>query len=68
MNTAWDHDRPVFTQGSIQINFYNNVVGYTAGDCVSGTIDIQLTSQILFNDLTLEFVGLERVCIKCDQQ
>lgn len=38
----WDEPLPIFTEGSININFYNNIIGYTAGDCVSGTIDIEI--------------------------
>lgn len=42
------------------MNFYNNVIGYTAGDCVSGTIDICLAQHFDFEELVIEFVGLER--------
>ena len=42
----WDEVLDVFKAGSININFYNNVIGYTAGECVSGTIDIFLTEAV----------------------
>jgi hypothetical protein len=38
----WDEVLDSFAEGSMNINFYNNMIGYTAGDCVSGTIDIFL--------------------------
>jgi hypothetical protein len=38
----WDEILDVFAEGTMNINFYNNMIGYTAGDCVSGTIDIFL--------------------------
>jgi len=39
------------------------MIGYTAGDCISGTIDIHLTEQKFFSDLTLEFFGVERILV-----
>jgi|DEB19_MinimDraft_2_1074335.scaffolds.fasta_scaffold409111_1 hypothetical protein len=56
----WDESLSVFDKGSININFYNNMIGYTAGDCVSGTIDIELLEHIPAEQLVIEFVGLER--------
>jgi len=56
----WDEPLTKFDKGKINLNFYNNVVGYTAGDCVSGTIDICLQEHFDFDELILEFVGLER--------
>lgn len=38
----WDECLDKFKDGAININFYNNLVTYTAGECVSGTIDIDL--------------------------
>lgn len=49
-----------FDKGKISINLFNNVVGYTAGDIVSGTLDIWLSEHQPFELLILEFVGLER--------
>jgi hypothetical protein len=42
--TGLDWDEPLFKfqSGSININYYNNVIGYEAGAVVSGTIDIDL--------------------------
>ena len=57
---SWDEMLDVFKTGTININFYNNVIGYTAGECVSGTIDIALTEALNCQNLTLEFVGIER--------
>jgi hypothetical protein len=42
----WDEVLDMFKTGSININFYDNVIGYTAGDCVSGTIDIVVTETL----------------------
>jgi hypothetical protein len=36
------------------------VVGYTAGECVSGTLDIWLSQHQPFEELVLEFIGFER--------
>ncbi len=39
----WDEPLDYFTFfGSININFYNNVIGYTSGETISGTVDICL--------------------------
>ena len=56
----WDEPLTVFDKGKICINLFNNVVGYTAGDIVSGTLDIWLSEHQPFELLILEFVGLER--------
>ena len=62
----WDEVLDLFKTGSININFYNNVIGYSAGECVSGTIDIVLTEALNCQNLTLEFVGLERCNLSLD--
>ena len=36
------------------------MIGYTAGDCVSGTIDIFLQQPIDVIGLEVDFVGVER--------
>lgn len=36
------------------------MIGYTAGDCVSGTIDIFLQQPIDVVGLEVDFVGVER--------
>ena len=38
----WDEPLDCFTNGCININFYNNVIGYTSGDTIAGTVDICL--------------------------
>lgn len=43
---TWDECLDGFKTGSININYYNNVIGYTAGECVSGTLDIVLTEKL----------------------
>ena len=63
VETGHDWDEPLFKfkNGSININYYNNVIGYEAGAMVSGTIDIDLKEGFPhFEDLVIEFVGLER--------
>jgi len=42
----WDEILDNFQTGQININFYNNIVGYTPGECISGTIDIELKEAI----------------------
>ena len=36
----WDEPLHIFFQGVININFKENMIGYTAGDKLTGTIDI----------------------------
>jgi len=38
----WDEVLDTFAEGAVNINFYNNMIGYTAGDCISGTVDVFL--------------------------
>lgn len=42
----WDEHLDLFKTGSINLNFYQNKVGYYAGECVSGTIDVELKEPI----------------------
>lgn len=42
------------------------MIGYTAGECVSGTIDIALNETLNCQNLTLEFVGTERSHLSLD--
>lgn len=44
----------------ININFKENLIGFTAGDTVNGTVDIVLNDKIAVKDMILEFVGYER--------
>lgn len=57
---AWDDPLEFFRQGVININFKENMIGYTAGDTVNGTIDLILNNKIAVEDLIIEFVGEER--------
>ncbi len=50
---TWDESLPNYQQGRININFYNNIVGYTAGDCVSGTVDVEIDNEFDANIVTL---------------
>jgi hypothetical protein len=43
---TWDECLLKFTESSININFYNNIISYSAGDPISGTIDIDLKKSI----------------------
>jgi len=36
------------------------VISYTSGDCISGTIDIDLQADIVCQALTVVFIGIER--------
>ena len=38
----WDEPLPTFQDGAININFSNNIIGYTSGDLVNGSIDVVL--------------------------
>jgi len=46
--------------GSININLYENTVGYYAGQTISGSIDIEVADPFRATELTLEFIGVER--------
>jgi hypothetical protein len=56
----WDGHLELFQTGVININFYENLLGFTAGDCISGTVDIVLFEAHMFTKLVIEFVGKER--------
>jgi hypothetical protein len=57
----WDEPLHKFKDGTINLNFYNNVIGYEAGAVVAGTVDIDLRDNFPhFEELVIEFVGLER--------
>ena len=42
------------------------MIGYTAGDKLTGTIDIEINEKLTVDDLILEFVGQERAFIESD--
>ena len=62
----WDEPLHIFFQGVININFKENMIGYTAGDKLTGTIDIEINENLTVDDLILEFVGQERTFIESD--
>lgn len=56
----WDETLDLYVGGAININFYNNILGFLAGECISGTIDIEIQEPFPSSELTLEFTGVER--------
>ena len=56
----WDETLEMYKGGAINLNLYNNVCGFLAGDCIAGTIDIEIQKPFPANELTLEFKGVER--------
>ena len=62
----WDDKLDLFLDGAININLYNNVVGFNAGDTISGTIDIEISKAFDAMDLVIEFKGVERSHLAID--
>lgn len=60
----WDEPLDVYLGGAININLYNNVVGFTPGDTISGTIDIEIVEPFDASELLIEFKGVERIHLK----
>ena len=58
--TFWDETLDRYQAGAININLYNNVIGFTAGEAIAGTIDIVIVEPFPASELTLEFKGVER--------
>ena len=56
----WDETLECSAKAKIEINFKDNMIGHTTGDTIQGTIDIVLEEEMKFNELIVEFVGLER--------
>lgn len=44
----------------MNINTYENTVGFEAGDMLAGTVDIQINQTFPSHELTIAFVGVER--------
>ena len=44
----------------MNINMYENVIGYTAGDQIAGTVDFVVKEPFNAKRLTIAFVGVER--------
>ena len=38
----WDEPLDLYIGGTINVNCYNNVLGFHAGDTIAGTIDIEI--------------------------
>ena len=56
----WDESLDRYREGAININLYENVLGFHAGDPISGTIDIEIGQVFEASDLVIEFHGVER--------
>lgn len=56
----WDEPLDLYTDGAININLYNNVLGYIAGSTIAGTVDIEIGKVFEATDLIIEFKGVER--------
>lgn len=56
----WDEPLDLYKGGIININCYENVIGYEQGECISGTVDIQINEPFPAKDLIISFVGIER--------
>ena len=62
----WDEPLDLYKDGTININLYNNVLGYTAGDTIAGTVDIEIGKVFEATNLLIEFKGVERSHITPD--
>ena len=56
----WDEPLDLYLKGTINVNFYDNIQGYYAGDTISGTIDVEIGEYFEAQDLVIEFKGVER--------
>lgn len=56
----WDEPLGLYLDGTININLYNNVLGFMSGDTIAGTIDIEIGQPFEAQNLLLEFSGQER--------
>ena len=63
----WDEHLDLYLEGAININLYNNVLGFAAGETIAGTIDIEISKPFDAVDLVVEFVGVERSFIAIEQ-
>ncbi len=62
----WDEPLDLYLDGAININLYNNVLGFNAGDAISGTIDIVIKKTFEASELVVEFKGVERSHMSTD--
>ena len=60
----WDEPLDLYLGGAININLYNNILGFTAGDTINGTIDIEIDEKFDASELVIEFCGVERSHLK----
>ena len=56
----WDENLDAYNGGAININLYENTVGYYAGQTVSGSIDVEIADPFKATELIVEFIGMER--------
>jgi len=56
----WDEHLDLYLEGAININLYNNVLGFHAGETISGTVDIEISKPFDAVDLVIQFKGVER--------
>ena len=56
----WDEPLDLYLKGTINVNFYENVQGFYAGDTISGTIDVEIGEYFEATNLLIEFRGIER--------
>ena len=56
----WDEPLDLYLEGAININLYNNVLGFMSGDVISGTLDIEIGRPFEAQNILLEFNGSER--------
>ena len=56
----WDEPLELYNDGAININLFNNVLGYHAGSTISGTVDIEIGKVFPATNLMIEFKGVER--------
>lgn len=56
----WDEPLDIYRGGIMNINTYENMIGFTAGDDIAGTVDIQINEPFEAKQLTISFMGVER--------
>ena len=56
----WDENLDMNMGGAVNINLYDNTVGYYAGQTIAGSIDIEMLKPFKASELTVELVGMER--------
>jgi hypothetical protein len=56
----WDEPLAIYGGGYININLYENTIGFSAGDQIAGTVDIVIIEPFQAKELTIAFVGVER--------